>query len=70
MINTVDDLLEGRDFKEFYQGLSPEQRNAVEKQVFEVGHDLWTCHDWGINYARPDSTQLRAVACYELGLLE
>lgn len=69
MVNTVDDLLKGRDFREFYRGLSVQQREDVERRVFEIGQDLGVCRDWGINYARPDGTQLCAVACYELGII-
>lgn len=69
MVNTVDDLLKGRDFREFYQGLSPEKQLEVERRVVDIGHDRGVCRDFRINYARPDITQLRAAACYELGII-
>ena len=70
MINTADDLLTNIDFREFYRGLSPEQRMKVEEHVSDIGQDRGICRDFGINYKDPNMAQLRAVACYELGLLK
>ena len=63
----IDDLIAKHNPGKVYRSLSFEQRQKVERKIFEVGHDRWLCQDYGINYVRPVDGHLTLLAMHELG---